>query len=670
MPARIPQSFLDNLLDRIDIVEVIDRRVKLKKTGKNYSARCPFHDERTPSFSVNPDKQFYYCFGCGAGGNALTFLMEYENVDFPEAVESLASSTGMEVPREQDTGGPSRAKQEESNKALYALMESVSKFYQQQLRQHAQAQRVVNYLKGRGLSGQIAKQFDLGYAPPGWDNLLTALGNDDAQQQLLLDSGMLVKNEQGRLYDRFRDRVVFPIRDRRGRVIAFGGRVLGDDKPKYLNSPETPIFHKGRELYGLYEARQHNRHLERIVVVEGYMDVIALAQHGISYATATLGTATSQTHLERIFRLCPEVVFCFDGDDAGRKAAFRAMESTLPTLEDGRAARFLFLAEGQDPDDTVRAKGSDYFQALLSQAVPLDKFLFDAVSQGLDTQSLDGRARMSKLALPYIRQLPEGVFRQLMFQALADRTGLELSSLMKLEAPPPPPDAPFLAPQESADAPDYAANFSPPGDQGSYDDDAAQNVYNPTDPAPSSEEPTTHLPRGNQFRHVPAAQGHSSLAQNALALLLHQPSVAQQADPEALEDMAGDDVQLLREMLSWLHERPNSSTAMLLGHWYGTTEGELLSRLAGQERLIPTDGIEQQFRDTMARLGQELSQRAKFAAQVDKLASADYANVSESEKQRLRDLLQEKLQRERQRGQRHEQQRVPPVPAERRKPED
>jgi DNA primase len=281
MAGRIPQKFLDDLLDRVDIVEVIDRRVKLKKTGKNYSARCPFHEEKTPSFSVNPDKQFYYCFGCGAGGNALGFVMDYENVDFPQAVETLASSLGLEVPREQTRPGSPQPGREETGKPLYALLEQAARYYQKQLRSHPEAHRAVDYLKQRGLTGEIAKRFDLGFAPPGWDNLLQALGDSEEQRKWLLETGMLVQNEAGRTYDRFRDRVMFPIRDQRGRIIAFGGRVLGDDKPKYLNSPETPIFSKGRELYGLYQARQANRKLDRVLVVEGYMDVIALAQqHG------------------------------------------------------------------------------------------------------------------------------------------------------------------------------------------------------------------------------------------------------------------------------------------------------------------------------------------------------------------------------------------------------
>ncbi|MEE4659893.1 MAG: DNA primase, partial [Halieaceae bacterium] len=315
MAGLIPQAFIDDLLDRADIVDVVDRRVKLKKSGKNYMACCPFHQEKSPSFSVNPEKQFYYCFGCGAGGNALGFLMDYENLEFPAAVEALADSLGMKVPREETQAS---RQQEQGQRELYPLLEQAARYYQRQLREHPGKAAAVDYLKSRGLTGEIARQFDLGFAPPGWDNLLKALGTTPQRIEQLKLAGMLVENESGRQYDRFRERVVFPIRDARGRIIGFGGRVLGDDKPKYLNSPETPVFHKGRELYGLYQARQANRQLERVVIVEGYMDVIALAQHGISNATATLGTATGQAHLEKIYRLCPEVVFCFDGDSAGR----------------------------------------------------------------------------------------------------------------------------------------------------------------------------------------------------------------------------------------------------------------------------------------------------------------------------------------------------------------
>jgi DNA primase len=474
MAGRIPQSFIDDLLDRVDIVDVIDRRVKLRKTGKNYSARCPFHDEKTPSFSVNPEKQFYYCFGCGAGGNALGFVMDYENIDFPQAVETLASTQGLDVPRETtpgDRGQPGGAAQAPPNKPLYDLLERSAAYYRDALRGHGDRERAVDYLKGRGLSGVIARDFGLGFAPPGWDNLLRHLGDDEAAIKRAVEAGVVVRNDAGRVYDRFRDRIVFPIRDRRGRVIAFGGRVLGDEKPKYLNSPETPVFHKGRELYGLYEARRANRRLERILVVEGYMDVIALAQAGISYAVATLGTATSTEHLERIFRVVPEVVFCFDGDEAGRKAAARALHSALPTMADGRQARFLFLREGEDPDSLVRKEGPGAFLDLVEAAQPLEEFLFASQAEGLDTGTMEGRASLSKRALPLIRELPKGVFRELMFQALAERTGLELESLMRLELPPPRqpeagPEPPWAdeepPPPDTADLPTLAADDDGP----------------------------------------------------------------------------------------------------------------------------------------------------------------------------------------------------------------
>ncbi|HBO11708.1 MAG TPA: DNA primase [Halieaceae bacterium] len=615
MAGRIPQNFLDDLLERVDIVDVVDRRVKLKKTGKNYSARCPFHDEKTPSFTVNPEKQFYYCFGCGAGGNALGFLMDYENIDFPQAVENLAGTVGLEVPREE--GGRRGSSSEDRHKPLFSLLEEAAVFYQKALRSHPAAERAVGYLRGRGLTGEIARDFGLGFAPPGWDNLLGALGSDEPRRERLLATGMVVRNDAGRVYDRFRDRVVFPIRDQRGRVVAFGGRVLGDDKPKYLNSPETPVFHKGRELYGLYEARQHNRKLDRLLVVEGYMDVIALAQHDIRNAVATLGTATSQTHLERIFRLCPEVVFCFDGDEAGRKAAFRALEATLPAMTDGRQARFLFLPEGEDPDTLVRARGAEHFRGLADQAAPLERFLFEACAEGIDSGTLEGRARYAKAALPHLRTLPQGVYRELMFRELAERTGLELASLMALEAPPPPRESPPPAPE----APGPVAA---PG------------------PAPRRRSPLTER-----------RSGHANLLQSAIALLLHQPAAARHADPAALQSLAGEEAALLRAMVELLQRHPDSSTAMLLGHWHGTAEGELLGRLAGQERLIPAEGIETQFRATIDRLLAQ-PERERIVARVDKLRSTDYASMGAEQKQELRELLHQLQQLDRQfRNDRH-----------------
>ncbi len=663
MAGRIPQAFLDELLDRLDIVEVVDRRVKLKKSGKNYMARCPFHEEKSPSFSVNPEKQFYYCFGCGAGGNALGFVMDYENLEFPAAVESLASSVGLTVPREAGPGG-GQAQREDSHRPLYRMLEQAANWYKLQLRQHPEKERAVSYLKGRGLSGEIARQFDLGFAPPGWDNLMKALGETDDSRKLLSRTGMLVENEQGRVYDRFRDRIVFPIRDQRGRVIAFGGRVLGDDKPKYLNSPETDVFHKGRELYGFYQALQANRQLQRVLVVEGYMDVIALFQHGITYATATLGTATSTAHLERIFRRCPEVIFCFDGDEAGRKAAFRAMESALPVMQDGRQARFLFLPEGEDPDSVVRAGGAESFEQLMNeQALPLEEFLFEAVAQGVDTRSLDGRARMARLALPHIRQLPDGVFRELMMQELARRTGLELDSLMRLEAADenraaaaraarsgdPGDRTPGAAPGEQAAHSDHAQGARPQDDAAGA---GADHAYGAPEQAGARSAGDRAQSTAEQDESIAVPPGYANLAQSAIALILHRPQIARDVDTQSLDDSPGADARLLCELIELVRRRPESNTGMLLGHWYGRPEGDLLARLAGQERLIPTEGIELQFRDTLDALCRRLPHQTRLAAQVDKLKRTNYAEITELEKQRLREMLQEKRQRDAERNRR------------------
>ena len=442
MAGLIPQSFIDDLLNRSDIVEVVGSRIQLKKAGKNYTARCPFHNEKTPSFSVSPDKQFYYCFGCGAGGNALGFIMDHDHLDFPQAVEELARRAGLEVPRE-DSGRGHKPRQPVDS-PLYPLLAAAADFYRQALKSHPARKAAVDYLKGRGLSGIIARDFGLGFAPPGWDNLLKHLGGDALQQKALIDAGLLIENaESGKRYDRFRDRVMFPIRDSRGRVIAFGGRVLGDDKPKYLNSPETPVFHKGQELYGLYEARQANRDLDEIIVVEGYMDVIALAQQGLRNAVATLGTATSEEHLKRLFRLVPSVLFCFDGDSAGRKAAWRALEATLPNLQDGRRARFLFLPEGEDPDSLVRAEGTDAFQARINQqAQPLADYFFQQLSEEADPRSLEGKAHLATLAAPLIEKVPGANLRALMRQRLAELTGLNGEALHQLAATPAPASTP------------------------------------------------------------------------------------------------------------------------------------------------------------------------------------------------------------------------------------
>jgi DNA primase len=430
----IPASFIDELMRRTDIVEVINSRVPLKKAGREYKACCPFHGEKTPSFTVSSTKQFYHCFGCGAHGTALGFLMDYEHLGFPEAVEELAALAGLEVPREQGPGTDRRPD-------LYGTLEAAAGFYKEQLKHHAEA---IRYLKSRGISGATAATFGIGWAPDEWDGLLKKLGTDAEAVQRLATAGMLIEREQGGFYDRFRGRVMFPIRDARGRVIAFGGRVLGAGEPKYLNSPETPLFHKGRELYGLYEARQALRQIPRLLVVEGYMDVVGLAEAGIHWAVATLGTATTAEHLERLFRVTEEVVFCFDGDRAGRQAAWRALENALPALREGRQVRFMFLPEGEDPDSLVRAEGADAFTARLGGALPLSEYLHDELAAKVDLGSLDGRARLAELAKPLVARVPDGVFRALLVGRIAAAVGMDEAGYARFvdAAAPPPPQRP------------------------------------------------------------------------------------------------------------------------------------------------------------------------------------------------------------------------------------
>ena len=438
MAGTIPQHFIDELIARADIVELIGRRVPLKKAGREFQACCPFHSEKTPSFTVSPTKQFYHCFGCGAHGTALGFLMEYDRLSFPEAVEELAGSLGLEVPHEAVfEQGPDR-------RPLYDLLDRAADYYAQQLRTHPTARQAVDYLQGRGLSGDVAAAYRLGYAPPGWENALKAFGGDNTKIARLRDAG-LITEQDGKRYDRLRERIIFPIRDTRGRVIGFGGRLLGEGKPKYLNSPETPVFHKGRELYGLYESRQAEANPPRLLVVEGYMDVIALAQFGIRCAVATLGTATTRDHLEKLYRATSEVVFCFDGDRAGRDAAWKAMLTALPLLRSGRQARFLFLPDGEDPDTLVRKIGADAFTEKLEQSLPLSEFLFEKLAGQVDMDSIDGRARLGELAKPLIQQLPTGVFRDMMQQSLNDRIGLQT----KAPATQRPPQPPRRAPREN-----------------------------------------------------------------------------------------------------------------------------------------------------------------------------------------------------------------------------
>ncbi|WP_461482319.1 DNA primase [Porticoccus sp.] len=587
MAGKIPQSFIDDLLDRVDIVDIVGSRIDLRKSGKNHSARCPFHDEKSPSFTVSQDKQFYYCFGCGAGGNAIGFVMDYDHTAFPEAVETLARHAGLEVPREAGHNDAAT----ERRKALYAIVEKADHFYRSCLRNHSAAKAAVDYLKVRGLSGEIARTFGIGYAPPGWDNLLTQLGKTAPDIAQLKETGLLIdREEEGKLYDRFRHRIMFPIRDLRGRTIGFGGRVLGDDKPKYLNSPETPLFHKGRELYGLFEANQQMREVPNLLVVEGYMDVVALSQNGIHNAVATLGTAVTPEHLEKLFRHTSEVVFCFDGDQAGRNAARRALETCLPEMIDGRSARFLFLPEGEDPDTLVRTIGKDKFLALMQSATPLSVFLFESLSTDLDTTSMDGRARLSKLAAPLINRLPQGVFKALMLKTLSEQTGLDTDTLSSLIAPP------EAAVKRFDDEPPEA-NYDHYPD---YEDSAPQPYYGddgslPTPPSPPPQ---------------PAKRVKMPPVYTLIALLANHPELVKfAADPATLSKLDDDGMELLLPLVELLLENPGYSLNHILGYWRGVhnaTQAEQLAKIAATDLLRPPANSardnEREFHDAQNRL--------------------------------------------------------------------
>ncbi|MBM1200190.1 DNA primase [Pseudomonas fragi] len=637
MAGLIPQSFIDDLLNRTDIVDVVSSRVQMKKAGKNYTACCPFHKEKTPSFSVSPDKQFYYCFGCGAGGNALGFIMDHDNLDFPQAVEELAKAAGMEIPRE-ESGRPHKPRQP-TDSPLYPLLTAAADFYRQALKSHPARKAAVDYLKGRGLTGEIARDFGLGFAPPGWDNLYKHLSSDTLQQKAMIDAGLLVENaETGKRYDRFRDRVMFPIRDSRGRIIAFGGRVLGDDKPKYLNSPETPVFHKGQELYGLFEARKFNRSLDEIIVVEGYMDVIALAQQGLRNAVATLGTATSEEHMKRLFRVVPSVLFCFDGDQAGRNAAWRALEATLPCLQDGRRARFLFLPEGEDPDTLVRSEGTDAFKARINQhAQPLADYFFQQLTEEADPRSLEGKAHMATLAAPLIDKVPGANLRALMRQRLSEITGLTSETVSQLaqNAPAKTQAQPAYDPGIDYDAmPDYS-DFQQP------DMYIPQQEWTPKKPGAGGKK-WENKPwdkkgkRGGEREQAWIPVGVEPPTLTALRTLLHHPQLAKKVEDAghfAAEDQTNN--QLLIALVEAVQKNPKLSSIQLLSRWHGTEQGRLLQRLLEKEWLIDADNLEQQFFDTITSLSAR--QRERNLEQL--LRKARQGELSSEEKNQLRDLL-------------------------------
>jgi DNA primase len=595
MAGRIPQTFIDDVLDRVDIVDIVGGRLDLRKSGKNHSACCPFHDEKTPSFTVSQDKQFYYCFGCGAGGNAIGFVIDFDRISFPEAVETLAKHVGLEVPREASLNdGASQYR-----KVLYTMMEKVDHFYRSSLRSHSSAHEAVNYLKNRTLSGETARNFGIGFAPPGWDNLLQNLGKTDEDIQQLKDSGLLIdRPEDNKLYDRFRHRIMFPIRDVRGRTIGFGGRVLGDDKPKYLNSPETPLFHKGRELYGLYEANRQLRDIPNLLVVEGYMDVAALSQHGIHNAVATLGTAATAEHLDKLFRYTSEVVFCFDGDDAGRKAARRALETSLPVMLDGRTAKFLFLPDGEDPDSLVQEIGCDKFLRLIQAATPISDFFFKSLSEGINTDALDGRARLSKLAAPLINRMPQGVFKTLMLKTLSQQTGLDTETLSGLIAPAEPPKPPEydqeLPPDSNYEG--YPEHYSDTDTNQPYDDSK------PRQREAYGARIKKHSPEQKRVKMSPA--------KTLIALLANHPELATLvSDLDTLRNLDIEGIEILVPLIEVIRENPSYTLNHILGYWRGIhdiDQAEQLTEIAATDLLRPVASSDRdnakEFQDILNKL--------------------------------------------------------------------
>ena len=558
MAYNITPEFKERLLSRVDIVDVVGQRVTLKKSGKEFSACCPFHSEKTPSFTVSADKQFYHCFGCGAHGNAIDFLIEFDRLNFPEAVEELAQHVGMELPASDQSfaKGPDLA-------PVYRVLEQAASLYRRQLREHPEAARAVDYLKRRGLSGEIVQRFGIGFAPPGWDFLLRALGSSPADQENLLSAGLLAERD-GKRYDRFRDRILFPINDRRGRVIGFGGRVLGDGEPKYLNSPETPVFHKGRELYGLREVQQVLRQPPRLLVVEGYMDVIALAQFDIPYAVATLGTATTPEHIKRLQRSAPELVFCFDGDRAGRGAAWKALQTTLPLATGQQPIRFLFLPDGEDPDTLVRKEGRDAFEQRLSNATLLSDFLFQHLTAELDLTSAEGRAKLDAGARGLIQTMPVGTFRGLLEARLAGLVGIDSHAR---------------------------------GGGNRWSAGQRHTAPNARSQARAGAKPLTPLRR-------------------AVALLLDQPALARQADaqPRDWHDLDNPGVPLLRQLIDTALAYPDITPAAMCERWRDSEHESAIRRLSDSGLIahIPAEGREAEFIGALASLNRTLERERRW----------------------------------------------------------
>jgi DNA primase len=578
MSGRIPREFIDELLVRVDIVDLIDSHVPLKKTGNNFVARCPFHVEKTPSFSVNQKKQFFYCFGCGASGNAISFLMDFSHLDFVEAVEDLAGFAGVEVPRE---SSEFQLKQNKDDlNSLYLLTEQVAAFYVEQLRTSAAGKKAVEYLKNRGVSGDCAGNFMIGYAPDEW-HALSARFNP----KLLLEAGLLVDKESGgQPYDRFRGRLMFPIRDKRARIIGFGGRVLDDSLPKYLNSPETPLFHKGKEVYGLYELLEKNAKPQRILIVEGYMDVIALAQFGMHYAVAALGTAASQAHLDLLFRFTSELVFCFDGDKAGREAAWRAMEPAFSSLKEGRQIRIMLLPQQHDPDSLIREEGIENFIGRVQTSETLSDYFFGHFSNEFNLSEMEGRAQLITKSKPYLEKLPESLFKEMMFSRLKELSGWGRLDVLE--------NATTLAPKQN--------------------------------------------PRQVQRIGRNQSQNNKS-ARTAIALLVQNPRLAELLEQReiALSGLEFPGAALFKNIMLVITDKNPSNTAVLVECYRDAAEEKSIKALALLELPVPDDGIEAEFFDAINRLLTQ-ARETNLAKLLDKERSE---GLNAQEKQLLLTML-------------------------------
>lgn len=591
MAGNIPRAFIDDLIARADIVDVIDRRVPLIRKGREYIACCPFHEEKTPSFTVSPDKQFYHCFGCGAHGTVIGFLMDYANLGFVEAVEDLANGVGMELP---DRGYARSTPAGEGPDQRLEVIEQANSWFQRQLRTHPEGRQAIDYLKSRGLDGKVVADFGIGYAPDSWSGLADALGASPQLQEQLLKAGLISMKEDDaktRYYDRFRGRIIFPIEDHKGRVAGFGGRALGDGNPKYLNSPETPLFHKGAELYGLHRARREIGIRGKSIVVEGYMDVVSLAQFGVNNAVATLGTATTRTHLQRLFRLAPEIVFCFDGDRAGRAAAWKAMEVSLLEMRDGRQVGFLFLPEDEDPDTTVRAEGAEAFVERVDNALPLPDFLFNTLTSRVDMNRVDGKASLVSQALPLIEQLSDGAFRDMMNAELELLTGLPASRFGEMSA--------------------------------------AHGGLSPR---------LRGRPQSGQIQ-----AGQISPLALAVSLLLQNPVLAQSIDnPAELKQLRIPGADVLAEIIELSRRQPDLTTAGLLESFRETPVHGYLGKLAMRINLIDESVLERQFRDTLSHLLEEhcdLRRRELLEkARQSELTPEESAELNQLLKTRVRNL--------------------------------